>query len=91
MIKFWLKVVQLPSDMLLKAAYEDLLSQGKTIMATKNKRQFRQKGLSFVWNEGRGPTDINTNWENEIKTVLENQIIQNWIEEFKKKRNIKVL
>ena len=33
-------------------------------------------GFSFVWNEGRGPADINTNWENEIKIVLENQMIQ---------------
>ena len=33
-------------------------------------------GFSFVWNEGRGPMDINANWENEIKIVLENQMIQ---------------
>ena len=41
-------------------------------------------GFSFVWNKGRGPTDINTNWENEIKILLENQMIQKWSEETKK-------
>ena len=47
MIKFGLRVVQLPGDRLLKVAYEDLPSQGKKIIVTKNKRQFRQNRLLF--------------------------------------------
>jgi len=44
---------------------------------------FDKTGFSFVWNECRGPIDINTNWENKIKIVLENQMIQKWSEEIK--------
>ena len=78
MIKFWLRVVQLPRDRLLKAAYEDFITQGKKrSWPIKNKKNLDKTGFSYVWNEGRGPVDINTNWENEIKIVLENQMIKN--------------
>jgi hypothetical protein len=45
-------------------------------MATKKKHILEKTGFSFVWNEGRGPMDINPKKENEIKIVLENQMIQ---------------
>ena len=45
-------------------------------MPTKNEDILNKKGFFFVWNESRGPMDINANWENEIKIVLENQMIQ---------------
>ena len=76
MIKFWLKVVQLPSERLLKAAYD---AGEKRSWPLKIKDILDKTGFSFVWNEGRGPTDVNANWENEIKTVLENQMIQNGV------------
>ena len=59
--------------------------RGKKIMVTKNKRHFRlNKVFLLFFNEGRGRRDINANWENEIKIVLENQMIQKRSEEIKK-------
>jgi len=57
----------------------------KKIIPTKNKYIFDKTGFSLVWNEGRGPMYINANLENEIKIVLESQMIQKWSEEIKKK------
>ena len=56
----------------------------KRLWPLKIKDILDKTGFFFVWNEGRGPTDINANWENEIKTVLANQMIQKWSEEIKK-------
>ena len=65
--KFGLRVVQLPGDRLLKVAYEDLPSQGKKkSLWLKIKDNLDKTDFCFVWNEGRGPMDIYTNWENEI-------------------------
>jgi hypothetical protein len=55
------------------------------MMVTKNKDILDKTGFSFVCNEGRGPMDTNANGENKIKIVLENQMIQKWSEEIKKK------
>ena len=58
--------------------------RGKKIMISKNKRYIRQNRFSFVWNEVRAAMDIDANWENEIKIVLENQMIQILSEEITK-------
>ena len=57
-------------------------------MATKKKHILDKTGFSFVWNEGRGPMDINPKQENEIKIVLENQMIQKQNEEIEKSETL---
>lgn len=84
MIKFWLRVVQLPSDRLLKAAYDELLQlHRKRSWPFKVKEVLDKTGFSFAWNDGLGPTSQQLQLDKEIKRVLEDQTIQKWGEEIK--------
>jgi hypothetical protein len=56
--------------------------RGKISWSPKIKYILDITGLSFVWNEGIGPKDINTNREYGIKIVRENQKMS---EDIKKK------
>ena len=68
MIKFRLRVVQLPSDRLLTAACEELLSRGKKgSWSFKIRQILDNKIFSSAWNEGGGQNEMHVSLENRIK------------------------
>ncbi|MFO7744505.1 MAG: reverse transcriptase family protein, partial [Psychroflexus sp.] len=78
MIKFWLKILNLPKERLISAAYKDLLTQkSKTTWTAQIRKILQETGFSNAWNGGQGPLD-QENFIKEFQARLHDQEIQLW-------------
>ena len=79
LIKFWLKILQCPSSRLIRAAYDELLTQGqKSSWPFHVKKLLDSTGLSYAWNGGEGPISDQKAFLSETQIRLEDQEIQKW-------------
>ena len=77
-IKFWLRLLELPQTRLARAAYEDLLLQcNKTSWTAQIKRILDENGFSSSWEKGKGPED-HEKFFKEFSARLEDQEVQLW-------------
>ena len=89
-VKFWLKIIQLPDERLMKAAYFELLQQGrKRSWPFHVKALLDKAGLSYAWNEGLGPTGDPEEIYRKLKHVKEDQEIQLWHEQIRKSETLR--
>ena len=77
-IKFWLRLLELPQTRLARVAYEDLLLQcNKTSWTAQIKRILDENGFSSSWEKGKGPED-HEKFFKEFSARLEDQEVQLW-------------
>ena len=90
-VRFWMKIVQVPRGKLIREAYEELLASGR-----KRSWPFRVKslldrlGLSYIWNDGRGPAISQIDIIGIVKQRLEDQEIQTWGNEIERSETLSV-
>ena len=90
MIRYWLKVLSLPEDRLAKAAYVEMLrSKRKRSWPYQIKNVLDGLGLSYIWNEGLGPSDQGESFLAMIVERIKDQEVQMWTQAVKTSETLK--